>query len=137
MTRRAQPAADPIRRRRARIVLLVLVFILGKGMPMPAMAAEHGNAMSMPATAAHCIETTSHSAHESDQAVQDSSAHSQGSHPNCCTSESGTCAQHCAMSLPMSILSIALEPALSIPGPTRLPSLVQRTLSPPQRPPKV
>lgn len=117
-------------------MLLVLVFILGKGMPMPAMATEGGHAMPM-APASHCIETMRHATNDSVQAVLGSSELPQTSHANCCTSDSGTCALHCAMSLPLSIPSIALEPALSIPGPARMPSLVQRTLSPPQRPPKV
>lgn len=136
MTLHAHTSTDSTRRRRARTLLLVLVFMLGKGMPMPAMAAEQGQAIPM-APAAHCTEMMGHATNDAGQASHSSSELPQTSHANCCTSESGTCALHCAMSLPLSIPRIALEPALTIPDPVRLLSLVSRSLSPPQRPPKV
>ena len=136
MTYRPQPATDLTRRRRARIMLLALVFILGKGLPMPSMAAERGHATPTPTTASHCAEAASHTSKEFDPSPMDPTTPPQSTHDSCCPSGMGACALHCAMSLPLSIPSIALEPASCMPGHARVPSLVQRALPPPQRPPK-
>ncbi len=115
------------------MMLLLLVFVLCKITPLPALAADRAGTAQTPAAAPHCAQTMAHAVQtpEPDSVVPANSAHD-----SCCPGETGTCALHCAVPLPVSIPNLAFESAADTPGPAYVVALVLRPLPPPQRPPR-
>ena len=135
MTYRPHFARDLSRRHRARILLLVLFFTLGKGM-LPAMAAGPGHSPLAADTPAHCEQPAQHSRLGDHPPATDPTVPSGPAHDSCCPDGTAPCARHCAVPLPVSSTHFTLETGMSVAAPARVPTLVHRALPPPQRPPK-
>jgi hypothetical protein len=115
------------------MLLWVLVFILGKVSPLPALAADRAGAALAPAASAHCAQTM---AHPVKTPGLDSVAPADPASDSCCPGDMSACGLHCAVPLPLSIPNIAFESAANTPGPAYVVALVHRSLPPPQRPPR-
>ena len=131
MTTYRHSARDLVRRRPAWMMLLVLVFILGKVTPLPDLAADRG--APAPAASPHCAQTLAHAVKTP---ALDSVVPADPACDGCCPGAVGTCVLHCAVPLPVSIPDIAFESATHTPAPAYVAALVQRALPPPQRPPR-